>query len=252
MSENKCPRCNEVVPKGVFICPGCAIDIREWNPDKLRCPVCRGLYPKGTKFCLKDGSPLEEAVLNFDTEATMFLSSSPQLAEKKDDLIPGLRFAEDRERIIPKLERDEKGHLAPPLKSAEGESDVVMPDISFEFHAPTEEAPPQPPAQPAPKKIYSAYDPERQRDAAPPAPEPAEEQEILSPPPKPKPSYKIKPLEEYEQLLKEEEEREAKAKPARPAPMPKPAAAKPEPRVAPPRRGFFQRLMDALKILLNK
>ncbi|OQB22999.1 MAG: hypothetical protein BWY12_00175 [candidate division BRC1 bacterium ADurb.Bin183] len=252
MSENKCPRCNEVVPKGVFICPGCAIDIREWNPDKLRCPVCRGLYPKGTKFCLKDGSPLEEAVLNFDTEATMFLSSSPQLAEKKDDLIPGLRFAEDRERIIPKLERDEKGHLAPPLKPAEGESEVVMPDISFEFHAPKEEAPPPPSAQSPPKKIFWAYDPERQQETAPPAPEPAEEKEILSPPPKIKQPYKIKPLEEYEQLLKEEEEREAMVKPARPAPIPKPAAAKPEPREARTRRGFFQRLMDALKILLNK
>jgi len=72
---NKCPRCQHPVPSGEKRCPSCGVDIYEYAPEKMRCPICKELYPKGAKFCLKDGSPLESAEIDFSREATIFLSS---------------------------------------------------------------------------------------------------------------------------------------------------------------------------------
>ena len=138
MQENKnfCPHCQAEMKKGEYLCPMCGIDIREWNPDKMKCPVCRSMYPQGTKFCLNDGSKLEPAVVDFDTEATMFLSGSAASGpQQKDDIIPSLKFAEEPERVIPKRDRDESGKLKPPSSEKQDDDEdveVIMPDINYD------------------------------------------------------------------------------------------------------------------------
>ena len=240
MSGSLCPHCNLEVPKGQFICPTCGIDIRDWNPDKLRCPICRSLYPQGTKFCLKDGSPLEPAVVDFDTEATMFLSGGKKTPLKdKEDLIPKMKFAEEPERKVPKLQRDRTGHIAPPpppkkppvipIPKKSKQTEPVIGKIEIVSDTPE------------PPKIHTkiqalAKPPEPGEKIAPPSPprippksQPPSEVMWSSPAEKTSaPSFidmtasqrqahkgpyaKIKPLSEYEKLLREEEERETREK----------------------------------------
>lgn len=208
--ENMCPHCQMEVPKGKFVCPICGIDLRNWNPDKLRCPICRSLYPQGTKFCLKDGSPLEKAIVNFDTEATIFLSGSLKTQKpKSDDIIPQLKFFDDQNRAFPKLERDQKGHLVPPtppkqVKETQPQTFSNTTPAEPERELPKITTVPSP--QPHPTGKHSAQPPPQ----------------IEQPPQPQEPSLdvgwdmktrarsshpKVKPLEEYERLLKEEKQR---------------------------------------------
>jgi len=225
------------VPKGQFICPGCGIDIRDWNPDKLRCPICRSLYPQGTRFCLKDRSPLEPAVVDFDTEATMFLSGSKSVPSKpKEDLIPKLKFAEDPERKIPRLQRDKTGHIAPPppppkppvipKPKSPRPPEPVIEKIEIVRDAPEQPKPQLPkappsarPSEPLEKKLSPPQPP--QKPAPPPevmwsAPtEKAPDSSFIDMSasqgePRTGPYSRIKPLAEYEKLLREEEEKEAR------------------------------------------
>jgi len=249
MGETKCPHCDLPIPAGKFICPNCGIDIRDWNPDKLRCPLCRTLYPPGTKFCLKDGSPLEPAVVDFDTEATIFLSGGlTPSSGKKDDLIPKLKFFKDDDRKIPRLNRDTSGKIAPP------------PPLK-----PIQDSPPPLPNSPPPKKKESGIThpkpPPLSLDIS--TPDSGEQKQTTTePPPKPtqvpeelppkfidmtrsvgtarKGAYKIKPLEEYEKLLREEKKSRVKSKKIRKKPR------------KTPRPGFFKRVVTALKILIGK
>jgi len=253
MTDQKCPRCTAIIPKGEFICPECGIDIRDWNPDKLRCPVCRALYPQGTKFCLKDGSPLEPAVVNFDTEATMFLAgsfpSSSKEKEKKEDLIPRMKFADDNDRVIPKLERDGSGHIAPPPPPPP-KPDVILPDKWDPSSTKKEEKKPTPSSGVSP---LDSFELEQESPLSPSPPSALDKPAIKSPgkapviPPQPKPAHRIKTLEEYERLIKEEEEREArqmKEKSLEEALRTQIREKK--------HRGFFHRLVAALKVLIGK
>jgi double zinc ribbon protein len=267
MSENRCPHCEAVIPKGKFNCPACGIDVREWNPEKMRCPVCRAMYPHGTKFCLNDGSRLETAVVNFDTEATMFLGGAS--AGKKEDLIPTMKFADDPDRIIPKMDRDGSGHIAPPHpgKETDSNAEIIMPDISKGFDSPVIEQyssvenkdsfemtplgienPPVSPPHPKPTDSVK-QSPEPAAASSTPYIAPSFQDAFPAPaPPKPKSAHKITPLEEYDKLIKDEKARESKGFSANKVQeeLQKRVSRKKQ------KRGFFGRIMSALKILIGK
>jgi len=272
MSGSLCPHCNLEVPKGQFICPTCGIDIRDWNPDKLRCPICRSLYPQGTKFCLKDGSPLEPAVVDFDTEATMFLSGGKTTPLKqKEDLIPKIKFAEEPERKIPRLQRDKTGHIASPPPQQK-------PPVIHQSKYPK-------PSEPKIGKIEigrDTHEPPKIPSKTPTLAKPSEPEENLATPILPQippksqhpseamwrsptektsaPSFidmtssqrqshkgpyaKIKPLSEYENLLREEEEKETRGKAEI---MDVVKQHKKIQKSA--KRSFFKKLREALKVI---
>ncbi|MBN1901915.1 zinc ribbon domain-containing protein [Candidatus Sumerlaeota bacterium] len=253
---NICPHCQMEIPKGKFICPICGIDIRDWAPDKLRCPICRSLYPSGTKFCLKDGSPLEQAIVNFDTEATIFLSGSVKTkAPREDDIIPKLKFQEEDKRAFPKLERDEKGHIAPPppppkprqVEKKEpllqtftydppGEPEMEMPEITIDPvpHARRQMNDSDRPVSEPPKDKTPVMDPF-----------PTLRSDVKTPS---KGSHlRVKPLEEYERLLREEKEKIAAQI----------AIQMDHQRhymqgITDQRPGFFKRLITAIRVLMGK
>jgi hypothetical protein len=243
------------VPKGQFVCPICGIDLRDWNPDKLRCPICRSLYPQGTKFCLKDGSPLEQAIVDFDSEATIFLSGSIKAQKPtKDDIIPKLKFSDDRDRAFPKLDRDQKGHLAPPppppkpvqpVKKAPppetfsytptAEPELEMPEITID-PTPHVETPiktsPQPVVEPQKSPLPIDPFPDTRFD---------HKSSTRGP------YLRVKPLEEYERLLREENEKRLTLK------TPQLDTQKLRLQLAKQQRpGFFKRLISAIKVLLGK
>jgi hypothetical protein len=239
------------VPKGQFICPICGIDLRDWNPDKLRCPICRSLYPQGTKFCLKDGSPLEQAIVDFDTEATIFLSGSMKTQKPKpDDIIPTLKFSDDQNRAYPKLERDQKGHLAPPPPPEKPEKEAPQPPTLSQT----------PPLELKPEKQEIVIDTSPQPQSSRKAPiQPPDQPEQPPLPQEPfldsrwdtrsrvRISHKVKPLEEYERLLKEEKERIAIQRADHSSAYNlQLQSGKYE------RPGFFKRVMIAIKVLFGK
>lgn len=252
--ESVCPHCQLEIPKGKFSCPICGIDIRDWNPDKLRCPICRSLYPQGTKFCLKDGSPLEQAIVNFDTEATIFLPGGMKTQKpQKDDIIPKLRFSEDQNRAFPKLERDKKGRLTPPPPPPKPRQPLkkTPPPPTFSYN---------PPAEPKLEMPEITIDPSPQ----PQAPKEPAQKPVLKPPKSPPPDpfpdarpefnttakgpyLKVKPLEEYEKLLKEEEERKAAQRTSQSEDQKLRMNM-----VIQKRPGFFKRVIIALRVLFGK
>jgi len=247
MSGSLCPHCNLEVPKGQFICPTCGIDIRDWNPDKLRCPICRSLYPQGTKFCLKDGSPLEPAVVDFDTEATMFLSGgTPSPSTKKEDLIPKLKFAEDPERKIPRLQRDRTGHIAPappppkppviPIPKQPKQTEPVIGKIKIVTDTP--EPPKIPPKSQHPSEAM--WSSPTEKASAPSFIDMTSSQRQSHK----GPYAKIKPLSEYENLLREEEEKETRGKAEI---MDVVKQHKKIQKSA--KRSFFKKLREALKVI---
>lgn len=263
MSEQYCPHCQAEIPRGTFRCPECGIDIREWDPDKMRCPVCRAMYPRGTKFCLNDGSNLEPAVVDFDSEATMFLpGSGPQ---KKDDLIPHMKFAEDPERIIPKMERDDSGKIMSPQldSSAAPDSDIIMPDINHGFddhhgagtvketiEKPATDATPEPAVEE--EKIASPPEDEKTPPASAHEPEKGFFSTSAGAPtrmsPKDKKTSSVRPLSEYERLIKEAEEEEKKRKQEAFSDF-KPTT---EQKKALRKRGFIRRMKDAIRLIFGK
>lgn len=93
-----CPHCKFTIPSGEKRCPSCGIDIFEYAPDKMRCPLCKEMYPKGTKFCLKDGSPLESGEIDFSSEATMFLTPNAIKKTSKPPKSPSEDLS-DQDRI---------------------------------------------------------------------------------------------------------------------------------------------------------
>ncbi len=250
MATNICPRCGAEIPKGEFRCPSCAIDIREWNPDKLRCPVCRELYPKGTKFCLKDGSPLEQAIVNFDSEATMFLSGSASPPPPKEDLIPRMRFAPEPERHVSRPEHlPEKIESTPAHLPKKPAPEVVMPDIRFDIATPEDIPVPEPEPDVSAKSRPDVPLPPREIRI----PAPAQAPEVS---PASKATYRIKPLEEYEKLIAEEEKRQvqiqAEAAPSEEEVEKQEFHPTQEQLAALKKKGFFHRLKDALRLLFGR
>ena len=254
--ESVCPHCQLQIPKGKFICPICGIDIRDWNPDKLRCPICRSLYPPGTKFCLKDGSPLEKAIVDFDTEATIFLPGGIKSQKpKKDDIIPKLKFSDDHNRAFPKLDRDKKGHLKapPPPPKPKQPTKQPPPPPSLSFNHPPGPELEMPEIMIDPSTLPQAPDPKKPAKQPPQEPsKPPEADPFLDARAKREshvkgPYLKVKPLEEYERLLEEEEERMAEQRAVQSS------FQKLRMNMAQQKRpGFFKRFFKAVKVLFGK
>ncbi len=138
--SGKCPHCNFDVPSGERICPSCGINIFDYAPDKKKCPLCKEIYPKGTKFCLKDGTPLESGEIDFNSEATMFLS--PEALKKSSKQKSSDEPISDQERIL-----SPQPHMYDNKKSKEDKKiteTIPKQDIFADSHK-TEKEPEEPP-----------------------------------------------------------------------------------------------------------
>lgn len=128
-----CPHCNCSLSSGERICPSCGITINDYAPDKMKCPICKEIYPKGTKYCLKDGSLLQSGEIDFNTEATMFLSPSamkkiseskktdPQHPQDKEAIPIIQSFNKETQKPKPKDSPDQihkpAHHIPPPSQN---------------------------------------------------------------------------------------------------------------------------------------
>jgi predicted RNA-binding Zn-ribbon protein involved in translation (DUF1610 family) len=57
-----CKNCNTTIADTAKFCPKCGAKAEKSEniEETIQCPICGSAYPKATKFCKKDGTPLQQ------------------------------------------------------------------------------------------------------------------------------------------------------------------------------------------------